>query len=770
MNRLLVFDIEFHLMNLKKIISLILLLFAFSFAYSQMLSVKGFVKDSLTFESLISCYIFYDETIIDTDINGYFEIKINEKNSSFIRVGLLGYNAKFININDLEKGDKLNTIYLSPLLQDEVIISTEAMQKKIPSTSQIKFSGKEIRLLSSLAGEADVMQALHFKPGFQPTREGFSGVVTRGGLPDQNLLLINGVRIYNYAHLFGFLPFINGDFIKDVNILKSGFPAKYGGKSSSVIDMTLFDGSTKKTEVVASAGILMSKLTVKIPVIKDKWGFNFGGRISNLNLINLFSGKDYDNKENASAVGINIHDFTISSKYNFSPSSFLSAFVLISSDKNLIKQKRKGKENIGSIGWANKVFGLKYHQVLNKSWVIEGGAAFLHYSNFQISEINDLNKNIHKTDLLNSLHETSLWFKGTKYLNNYLSASVGIGNHYTKFNPLQYYDLKDSIIVPSLYLSNNFAYVSITGEWKNFLTDIGFRYDIFSHNGIKHAVQPRVNIKYKLNDNSTLTAALDVVSQNAFLITSSNLENPLEMWVPMDFGKSQNTGTQYSLGVRTNTKYRFSATLEAFYKNQSGLVDNKNIYTDINIEIGNFKKTLSYNGKLNAYGFETSIEYQQNTLLIKSSYSYTYSMTKFEDINMGNAYVSNFARPHTFSFHLQYQPSQKWVLILKSLYLSGHPFTAPVNAYFNNGNEIQYIFKERNNGRYPNYFRFDVGIEFQKSLKSSWSFSVYNITARRNPFHIFLNSSNFSQERFSGYYDGVNFTFLPSLSYSRKII
>ncbi|MBK7632942.1 MAG: TonB-dependent receptor [Saprospiraceae bacterium] len=110
---------------------------------------------------------------------------------------------------------------------------------------------------------------------------------------------------------------------------------------------------------------------------------------------------------------------------------------------------------------------------------------------------------------------------------------------------------------------------------EEFLTDIGFRYDIFSHNGIKHAVQPRVNIKYKLNDNSTLTAALDVVSQNAFLITSSNLENPLEMWVPMDFGKSQNTGTQYSLGVRTNTKYRFSATLEAFYKNQSGLVDNK---------------------------------------------------------------------------------------------------------------------------------------------------------------------------------------------------
>ncbi|MBK7632940.1 MAG: hypothetical protein IPJ13_00680 [Saprospiraceae bacterium] len=116
----------------------------------------------------------------------------------------------------------------------------------------------------------------------------------------------------------------------------------------------MFDGSTKKTEVVASAGILMSKLTVKIPVIKDKWGFNFGGRISNLNLINLFSGKDYDNKENASAVGINIHDFTISSKYNFSPSSFLSAFVLISSDKNLIKQKRKGKENIGSIGWLIK--------------------------------------------------------------------------------------------------------------------------------------------------------------------------------------------------------------------------------------------------------------------------------------------------------------------------------------------------------------------------------------------------------------------------------
>jgi TonB-dependent Receptor Plug Domain len=757
-------------MNGKNLMISLIFLFAFKVGLTQMVTVKGFVRDSMTAESLISCYITNDQTTVDTDINGYFEIKVKNDTSFFIQIGLLGYKSKMIKITELQKGDKLNIIYLSPILQDEVVITSESVQSKIRSTSQFKLSGKEIKRLSSLAGEADVMQALHFKSGFQPVREGFSGVVARGGLPDQNLLMVNGVRIYNYTHLFGFLPFINGDMIKDVNIFKSGFPAKYGGRSSSVIDMTLYEGSTQKTEIDISAGILMSKLTIKMPLIKDKWGLNMGGRVSNLNLVNLFSGKDYENKETASAVGINIHDFTISTKYNFSPSSFISGFVVISSDKNVVKQKRQWIEDIASIGWENHVYGLKFNQILEKSWVIEAGVGLLNYSNFQTSENKDVTQKITKTDLNNSLLESTLWIKSTKYLSNHLSASVGIGNHQTTFNPLRYYDSNDSIVVPSLSLSNNFAYISLVGEWKKIFTDVGLRYDIFKHNGVMHAFQPRFSIKYKISDKSSLTSALDVVSQNSFLISSSNLETPLEMWVPMDFGRSQNTGVQYSLGFKTKTNKGITASFETYIKKQSGLVENKNIYTEISAEIVNFKNTLSYDGKLNAYGFETTIEYEKNALLINSSYSYTRSTTSFGDINMGNAYPSNFLRPHAFTFHLQYKSSNRWTWTLKALYLSGHPFTAPVNAYYSNNNDIQYIFKERNNGRYPNYIRIDVGIEFLKSRKSSWSFSIYNITGRRNPFHIFLNNLNYGNQRFSNYYDGVNFTLLPSLSYSRKII
>ncbi|MBP6448379.1 MAG: TonB-dependent receptor [Saprospiraceae bacterium] len=739
--------------------------------HGQNITIRGIVKDSITNETLLGTYIIHGTNIIDVDANGYFEFKVLTPSLSTIEVRNLGYTTKTCSLKDL-KSDKINHIVLSPILSTEIVIMGHSERNDQKSGGNFKLSSKDIKRLSSLAGEADVMQALYFKSGFQPITEGFSGVVARGGLPDQNLLLLNGVRIYNYAHLFGFLPYINGDMIKDVSISKSGFAGKYGGRSSSVIDITMYDGNNKKTEIDLTAGILMSKLTLKLPLIKNKWGINIAGRISNLAIVNLFSGIDYENKENASAVGINIYDYTISTKYNISSSAGISGFMLISSDKIRVKEKFNFiKEDLNSAGWRNSVFGLKFNKIFKNSWTIDANAGYLSYNNFQLSESQLNNKITRKSEIMSGLDESSLNFSFTKYFSNLLIGSFGLGYHNTTFDFVNFYDLNDTSKVEPVFLDNLFAYFSSIWKWKKWTSRIDTRYDIFVTEKQKGILQPRVNVSYKHNDNITFAGALDITSQSAFQIPTFNGTAPMDIWVPVHSNDFINLSTQYSIGAKTLVFRNIHLSSDLFYKKQTNIAENRAIYTSLNKEISNIKNTLSYDGELEAFGCELNVQVNSDKFALESSYTYTHSVTSFRDIQDGVPYTTNFLRPHAFSFQVNYQPSHKWDFTLKSLFLSGQPFTAPVNAYFDNNNEVQLIFEKRNNGRYPNYIRIDIGVIYHLSKKSSWSLSIYNVTANRNPFHLFLQPESSSMtfgDRSSSYYDGVNFTLLPSISYSRK--
>ncbi len=755
---------------MKKVLFL-LFLYNSTLFYAQN-TLRGYVIDSLTNEALIGSYIIINKKVVDTDVNGYFELRVSLNEHKLLEVRQLGYQTKYISIEN-QNLNKIQTIKLAPYISTEVIISS---QKDLSTSQKIgvfKISSTEIKRLSSLAGEPDVLQALHFKAGFQPTTEGLSGVVARGGLPDQNLLLVNGVRVYNYAHVFGFLSFVNGEMIKDVSVHKSGFHGKYGSRASSVIDMTLFDGNTKKTELDATIGTLTSKFSLKAPIIKDKWGFSLGGRTANLGVINFFSNQNYNQSENANKVNVHVHDFTLNTKYILTKSSNLTAFVIKSSDKIEAKSKINFiNEDIRLSAWSNWVSGIKFHKILPQSWKLDMNAGYLFYENYfdQISTINNLVDA--KSGLYSNLMEYSFSTNISKYFNNNYSTTLGLSYYLTDLNSLRYTDLIDTLTTPSNRQNNINIYSSTEVAFEKIKASITLRYDVFDRNIRKGVFQPRIKALYFHNDKFTFHTAYDVMTQNAFQVPVFNNEPPLDIWIQVNSNFGVNKNQQISIGGRYRLTQKWVLNMDLFYKNQNNIIDNTVIYKGITKGATELENTLSYNGKLEAYGAEMEFNMSYDKFNIEYSYTYTNSLTTFQEIQNGEPFTTNFLRPHSFNFHMSYTPTKRWNFSLKSIWMSGQPFTAAINAYYDDSNSVSYIFGNRNNGRYPNYFRADIGIEYKKNKKTTWSFYVYNLTARRNPFFIYLKQRQFIREpdvSFSGYYDDVLFTILPSISYSRKI-
>lgn len=755
------------------IFRIIFILLIFGTNLHSQSTLRGFVKDSLSNEALVGSYVILGNKVVDTDANGYFELNIIGNENLLIEVYQIGYKSIFKSLIELDM-NKINIFKLAPNMLTEVVISSSKDKIPVNKLSTFKITSNEIKRLASLAGEPDLLQALHFKSGFQPISEGLSGVVARGGLPDQNLLLVNGVRVYNYAHVFGFLSFVNGEMIKDVAVYKSGFPGRYGGKASSIIDMTLFDGNSKKVELDATIGTLTSKFSLKAPIIKDKWGFTFGGRVANLGVINFFSGKNYDQNETGSKVNINIHDFTFNTKYLLSSTSNISCFIIKSTDEIETKDKRvAGDEDIRFSGWSNIVSGLKFHKILPNSLKLELGTGFLQYKNF-FDETTIREREVTEENSLSSgLEEFSFYNTLTKYFNNNISSSVGISYFSTKFNSLEFSNLKDTVKSPEINQSNFNIFTSVNADFKKFRTEVSLRYDIFGKNLEKGVFQPRIRAVYQINEKATINSAYDVTAQNAFQVPAFNNEPPLDIWVPLNNAFELNKNKQFSLGGIFKIKNNLTLGIELFHKSQKNIIDNTVVYSGISEGATELNNTLSYDGKLDAYGTEVECNLSYKNISLESSYTYTSSKTSFQNIQGGDPFSTNFLRPHSYKMNMNIMASKAWNFSIKGIWMSGQPFTAPIGAFYDDSNGVNYIYGNRNNGRYPSYFRMDIGVNLLKGKKNTFSCHVYNITARRNPFFIYIKNIPFRREpnnSSSGYFDNVLFTILPSISYSRKFL
>ncbi len=718
--------------------------------------IKGYIRDQNTNESIISAIVYNENNEYSlTDQNGYFELQLSKNDSIFVSsLGMYPINIK------IQENMTFINLYLEPIISDEILIVGQRNQNK--ELNSISLNKNQIFRLSSLAGEIDVFQALQFNAGVQHANEGQSNIVVRGGLPDQNLVMINGVRLYNYLHLLGFIPFINGEMIKDVKFYKDNIPSKYGGRASSLIDITMFDGNTKQTELEATIGLISSKVTYKQPIIKDKWGINLGGRISNLNLIKIISERNYKNSDEGSSTGINIYDFSLSSKYMISDKSNISIFGVFSSDILSIKQKvlLLGEEKY-FITWKNNLVGIKYHSVFKNLFSFESGISYLNYTNSsQNISFNDLNEKVSEISLGSGVDEINSYANLKFYFNNHFNLNSGIGFYSSFFNIINYSDLNTFKRRPNIFQSNPYFFIDANINKKNYDFTLGFRTDVLHGSAI---LQPRISLSKKIND-YTFSTSYSINNQSAFLITPLTLFSPIDFWVPAN-KNNLNVSSQFSFGVTKEIQKRLLIGLSFFYKSQTNIADITKIYTRIDSSLSSFFEDISYSGRLKARGVESSLSYTTNKLTLNINYTFNKSQSRFIEINNNIPYRTNFLRPHSLNMAINWKLNNRIFLNLKGIYSSGQPLSIPVNA-FAQGNGIGLIFGEKNNGSFPFYFRLDMGLEYNKSKNSIWNFSIYNLANRRNPFGITF------EERvdYTTYEDIVNFKMVPSLSYTYKFL
>jgi outer membrane cobalamin receptor len=790
---------------MKKTLPILLLLCLAMPLAAQRYTIRGTVEDSQTGEKLISANVYDANTLkgIITNAYGFYSLTLPAGKVK-LTASYIGYQPV---VQDLDlSADTLVNIRLEPVINiDEVVISAERAQSAVRSTqmSMTELSAKSIKNLPMLLGEVDVLKALQLLPGVKGGNEGTSGIYVRGGGPDQNLILLDGVPVYNASHLFGFFSVFNPDAIQSVKLITGGFPARYGGRLSSVLDIRMRDGNNKKFTAEGSVGIISSKLTLEGPLFNDKTSFIVSGRRTYIDALAQpfirMAQRDSDNKMNA---GYYFYDLNAKVNHKFSDRSRLFASVYSGNDKAYVRSKNSGYYNGNSfaekmdagLGWGNLTAALRWNYVLRPKLFLNTTLTYSRY-NFVTSMLEEQENN----DTLAS-----------RYSFEYLSGIVDWAgkvdfeylpdpNHSIRFGYNHiYHTFKPGVNVFSVKGGNEFGIDTTFGnkniyaheaalfaedDWSispRLKANVGMHLSAFRVKGLTYpSLEPRMSVRYLVTEKLSVKAAFTRMSQYILLLSNATIGLPTDLWLPATDRIKPEKATQGALGMAWEPKEGIEVSLEGYYKYMRNLIEYKEgasffSFTDDwqdKIEMGDGR----------AYGVELLIRKQFGKTTGWIGYTLSWSERKFANISFGEWFPYRYDRRHDISIVLNQRLKDNVDLGVTWVYGTGNAVTLPLEKYeslieilrgypyFFNGIDA---FDHRNGYRMPAYHRLDIGINFHKEKKWGervWSFGAYNVYNRKNPF--FLDFSTDYQQ--DGTWKTVLkqyslFPIIPSISYSFK--
>ena len=687
---------------------------------------------------------------------GFYSITL-EKGTYKIVYSFIGLNTITKNLI-LDKNIRLNiSLSEKSILADEVVISSERQDRNIESSDmgQAKLKVENIKQLPVILGEVDVLKSAQLLPGIQSGGEGNSGLYVRGGGPDQNLILLDEAVVYNAAHLFGFFSVFNADAIKDINIIKGGMPAEYGGRLSSVLDISMKDGNNKKYEADGGIGLLSSRLTLQGPIQKNKSSFIFSGRRTYVDILS----KPFMKEDNAfNGSGYYFYDLTTKVNYRISDKDriFLSGYF-----GRDVFSFRNSDSGIGiEIPWGNATTSLRWNHLFNDKLFLNTSIIFSDYrfefninqSDFELkifSGINDWNTKVDFLYQPNQRHTI-------KFGSNYTYHEFTPGNASGKsgdvvFEPDEIF--KQYSNEGAIYLSDDF---DLTDDLK---IHAGLRYSSFQHSGyisfrdyLKNEIEanndnyrhlePRLSFRYKLNSTSSVKGAYTQNYQYIHLASTASVSLPTDLWVPSSAGIEPKFADQYAIGYFKNLKDNvYETSIEAYYKEMTNLIEYKEgVLPEDNTNSSSDDAFVFGNG--DSYGIELLIRKNKGKTTGWIGYTLSKTTRYFDEINNGIAFPAKYDRRHDLSITATHKLSEKWTLSGVFVYATGNAITLPTERYMIGGN-IFTEYTSRNGFRIDPYHRLDIGATYtvkkNKRFQSSWNFSIYNIYSRKNPYFIYFD-------------------------------
>jgi TonB dependent receptor/CarboxypepD_reg-like domain/TonB-dependent Receptor Plug Domain len=764
-------------------------------------TISGYVKDVSNGESSYGASVYIKELMKGGSTNeyGFYSITV-EKGAYHLVVSYMGYTTVEKEIK-LDKDLQLN-IDISPAVATTktVVVSSEKSNKNVTGTSvgAIKLDMEEIKKLPAFMGEVDVLKTIQLLPGVKSAGDGNSGFYVRGGGPDQNLILLDEAVIYNAAHLMGFFSVFNGDAIKNINLIKGGMPAQYGGRLSSVLDISMKEGNNKTFHADGGLGLISSRLTLQGPLKKEKGSFIVSGRRSYGDVMAKLFANPQAAVKNA---GLYFYDLNAKLNYRLSGKDrvFLSGYL--GRDVFNFADPLSGF-NFG-VSWGNATGVLRWNHLFSDKLFMNVSGIFTNYDNsfgvdqngFQFkmfSGIRDWNGKVDFSYFPNTRHEIKY---GTNYVFHTFtpsSLSAKLGETVLDFGPIK----KDKAHEAAVYVSDDFewtsklkihaglrySYFMQIGPFDRYLKDpvTGQTSQIVHYNSNEKVKQyggfePRLNIRYQLKANASVKASFTRNLQYIHLASLSTVGFPSDTWVPSSQLVKPQIGTQYSVGYFQNFLNNFyEASVEVYYKdlkNQIEYKDGSLPGADLN---DNTDNSFTF-GKGWAYGAEFFVKKRMGKFNGWLGYTLSYTKRKFAAINLGNEYYAKYDRRHDLSLVLCYDLSDMWTFSLIQVYGTGTALTIPVAYYFVDANFIT-EYSPRNAYRMPAYHRMDISATYTpdrvkklarkkqrlikdyerrgkdpatielpkkwaKNYSTNWNFSVFNVYNRHNPYIIYLASS-----------------------------
>jgi hypothetical protein len=771
-------------------------------ANAQKFTISGYVTDEKTGEKLIGTNIYEPslKTGTTTNLYGFFSITLAATDSLNFVIKYVGYQPKVFSIK-LNRDIQLN-IALSPSIELKAFEVVEERVSKIEELSQmsvIEIPISQIKSIPALLGEVDVMKSLQLLPGVQSGSEGSSGLYVRGGGPDQNLILLDGAPVYNANHLFGFFSVFNADAIKNVQLIKGGFPARYGGRLSSVIDINMKEGNMKKFSGEGSVGIVASRLTLEGPIIKDKASFIISARRTYIDLLTRPIIK-MASQGNATG-GYYFYDFNAKVNYKISETdhlylSFYSGddrFFTRFQEEYLYNETKSVDRFDMRLGWGNATSTLRWNKIISPklfSNVSLMYSRFNFYTGFS-NESEQTFNNVTTKEEFNLRYLTGIQDISGKIDFDFLPSPnhyvrFGVGNIYHQFNTgaLQYkisnsFDPLDTTIGKNpLFAHEMSAYIE--DDWKisnRLKANIGLHYSGFLvKNSYYKSLQPRISSRYMLNEQWALKASYASMMQFIHLLSNAGLGMPTDLWVPATDKVKPQESWQGATGIARTVRIKeqnYEFSVEGYYKYMKNIIE----YSS---GASFFEQANNWESQVEpgvGWSYGTEIFIQKKTGNLTGWIGYTLSKTdrQFENLNFGKVFPYRFDRRHDFSMVFSYKILENIDFAATFVYGTGNAITLPLARYQTVYNSWGYSwynenfhYGERNSFRMRAYHRADVGINFRKATfygERTINLGVYNVYSRRNPFFYYAGNDREGNRQIL---QVSLFPMIPSISYNFK--
>jgi hypothetical protein len=732
------------------------------------LTISGYVSEKGSGELLLGVNIYVPGTSIGTTTNAYGFYSLSLPKGTYkLAYSYISYETQIIDI-ELTADKEINITLDGVKEVSAVEIVAESVVKESNKTqmSSIDIPVEQIKEIPALLGEKDVLKVVQLMPGVQKGSEGQSGFYVRGGGPDQNLIILDGAPVYNAFHLFGFFSLFNGDALKSVELIKGGFPARYGGRLSSVLDLHMKEGHKEKYSGEVGIGLISSRFTVEGPLKKNKSSFILSGRRTYIDALMqpFMTGTDKG--------GYYFYDFNAKVNYDLGKKDKVYLSGYFGKDKFYASSDNNAVRNTFRFEWGNATATARWnHEFSNKLFA----NASVIFSNYRFlvgaSTLEKASNNEFNLRFYTQIRDYAIKYDLDYYPANGHHVKMGVTSTLHHFTPSavvyknsfsnENLDKKKTIsgFETGLYIEDDMRLT------KRFKVNAGMRISHFNNRNKNYInPEPRIATAYQINKDMAAKASFAVMNQYMHLVSNTGIGLPTDLWVPATSSIPPQRSMQIAGGlVKDFPKQNLAVTVEGYYKKMNNILSYKEGATFLVFDDPTSADNYSWeenvtSGQGWSYGAEFLVQKKKGRFSGWIGYTLSWTQLQFDELNFGKKFWARYDRRHDISVVGIYKITKNVSVSATWVYGTGQAITLPRATYTgvlhdptqgyltNNTSTTELVdYGEKNNFRMAPYHRMDLGIRADKVREKytrTIEFSFYNVYNRKNPFFYYTTTEN----------------------------